>query len=201
METLTKKEYLPPGTILRTKKGNVKVMIIGYNALGERTGKTFDYGICQYPDGLNSLGSETINNEDIAEIFALGYYDKENEDVIKNIVNKYNIGTRKFKSQSEYTAPNHILPMGTIIRSYDQELYMIVDFLPLLADNTLRDYTVYRYPNGEFYDCINQDEITEVISMGFIDKKCYKNLRAMPQVMDRIKREHEAGTIKPEKRR
>lgn len=201
MENEIKKKLLPMGTVVRAKTDEIDLMIVGRNVVSPK-GNKYDYAICAYPEGCFAGGRAAIDNEDLTDIISIGYYDtsdKDYENDIKEIISENGISTKRMEENKGYDCPSDVLPIGTVVKTNLGNTCMIVDYAPVVEDNTIRDYMTFTYPNGEAYACINPDDIAEAISIGYIDEKCYENLKAMPQVIDRIKREHNAGKIKPEK--
>ncbi|MBO1103689.1 DUF4176 domain-containing protein [Enterococcus hirae] len=85
---------LPIGSVVKTKKGNVKLMIVGRAQLYNNEGTIgyFDYSALIYPEGITSQQEFAFfNHEDIQEIYFEGYRDEVEkkfaeryEDNIKN---------------------------------------------------------------------------------------------------------------------
>lgn len=84
---MDKVDFLPLGSLVLLYGGKKKIMIISraiaMNLKGENV--YFEYGGCMYPEGL--LGDEVVffNNEDIAEIFAKGSVDAEEQRMVDNL--------------------------------------------------------------------------------------------------------------------
>nr|WP_278250512.1 DUF4176 domain-containing protein [Enterococcus hirae] len=85
---------MPIGSVVKTKKGNVKLMIVGRAQLYNNEGTIgyFDYSALIYPEGITSQQEFAFfNHEDIQEIYFEGYRDEVEkkfaeryEDNIKN---------------------------------------------------------------------------------------------------------------------
>ena len=73
--------YLPIGSVVRLKKGKKKVMITGFYVKTEENGKPYDYVGCLYPEGIISSDNNLVfNNDQIDEIFFLGYTNIEEQE-------------------------------------------------------------------------------------------------------------------------
>lgn len=73
---------LPIGSVIKTKKGNVKLMIVGRAQLYNNDGTIgyFDYSALVYPEGITSQQEFAFfNHEDIQEIYFEGYRDEIEE--------------------------------------------------------------------------------------------------------------------------
>lgn len=73
---------LPIGSVVKTKKGNVKLMIVGRAQLYNNDGTIgyFDYSALIYPEGIRSQQEFAFfNHEDIQEIYFEGYRDEVEE--------------------------------------------------------------------------------------------------------------------------
>lgn len=73
---------LPIGSVIKTKKGNVKLMIVGRAQLYNNDGAIgyFDYSALVYPEGITSQQEFAFfNHEDIQEIYFEGYRDEVEE--------------------------------------------------------------------------------------------------------------------------
>ncbi len=68
-----KKIMLPMGTIVELKKGKGKLMITGYGLKNTNDGKYYDYSSAIFPLGFNPNELILFNEEDIKEIYYLGY--------------------------------------------------------------------------------------------------------------------------------
>lgn len=84
MNTLEK--YLPIGTVILAKKGQKKLMIIGFCGVeSEREDITYDYIGWLYPEGLlQSTDVFLFNHEQIEKIIYLGYDDDEEKKFKQN---------------------------------------------------------------------------------------------------------------------
>ena len=201
MENEIKKKLLPMGTVVRAKTDEIDLMIVGRNVVDVNDEK-YDYAICAYPEGGFAGGLAAIDNEDLTDIISIGYYDtndKDYENDIKEIISENGISTKRMEENKGYDCPTDVLPIGTVVKTNLGNTCMIVNYLPVVEGNIIRDYKAFAIPNGDAYACIDQGDIAEVISIGYIDEKSYEILKELPQVIDRIKREHNAGKIKPEK--
>lgn len=76
---------LPIGSIVKLKKAEKKLMIIG--ALQKNgDGKTYDFMGCPYPEGiLDSESMYLFNHSDVEDVCFLGYDDIERQIFIKNL--------------------------------------------------------------------------------------------------------------------
>lgn len=73
---------LPIGSVVKTIKGNVKLMIVGRAQLYNNDGTIgyFDYSALVYPEGITSQREFAFfNHEDIQEIYFEGYRDEVEE--------------------------------------------------------------------------------------------------------------------------
>ena len=73
-------EVLPVGTVLKIKDNNIQLMIIGYDYKYED--RLYDYVSVIHPIGIEALLTKInkniifFNQEDIEEVYSLGYLDK-----------------------------------------------------------------------------------------------------------------------------
>lgn len=84
---------LPIGTVLRTKTGEVPLMVVNRAALYEENGELgyFDYAAVVYPEGLNDDNEFVFfNREDVAEVYFFGYinadeqlFEEQYDDLVK----------------------------------------------------------------------------------------------------------------------
>ena len=72
-------KYLPIGTIIRLKKGQKKLMIVGFAQVYLKDkNEIYDYMGCVYPEGMiNIKNFYFFNHKDIEEIYYEGYKDEE----------------------------------------------------------------------------------------------------------------------------
>ena len=71
-------KYLPIGTVVMLKNGKKKLMITGYTSIDiEKKEQVFDYSGCLYPEGTINNSVFLFNNEDIKNIYFIGYNDAE----------------------------------------------------------------------------------------------------------------------------
>lgn len=72
---------LPLGSVVRLKKGEIKLMIISRVPLYNNKGTIgyFDYAGCLHPVGQNGQQTFFFNEDDINEVFFQGYVDDEEE--------------------------------------------------------------------------------------------------------------------------
>lgn len=72
---------LPLGSVVRLKKGEIKLMIITRVPLYNNKGTIgyFDYAGCLHPVGQNGQQTFFFNEDDIDEVFFQGYVDDEEE--------------------------------------------------------------------------------------------------------------------------
>lgn len=198
-----KKPLLPVGTIVMLKDGNKKAMILGRYRVCE-SGSTYDYEICAYPEGFDAANQFFADNEDINEIYALGYYDEHDEKYIndiKTIVSQNNINVDGVFNSEIRDNPSNILPIGSVVHSDVLEdcYWVISGYVPIGKDDNVYDYLVFTVPDGGMSGCLNHEQITEVLHQGYIDKECHKLLPSLEYSVNRIKYEHGAGLIKPDK--
>ena len=72
------KKYLPIGSVVLLKEAKKRLMICGRVQTDVASGKQYDYSACLYPEGLiNSKELYMFNNEDIANLFFVGFQDRE----------------------------------------------------------------------------------------------------------------------------
>ena len=87
-------KLLPIGSVVKLKKTEKKIMIIGLLCLGENdeNNRLYDYSGCVYPEGVLT-GNKNIlfNQEDIDELYYVGYNDNEERLYKKNINDNMNI--------------------------------------------------------------------------------------------------------------
>ncbi len=72
------KNILPIGSVVRLNNGTQKIMIINRGALFNHEGTIgyFDYSACLYPYGQTEQSVYFFNEEDIAEVYFVGYKDE-----------------------------------------------------------------------------------------------------------------------------
>ncbi len=95
----TKERFLPIGTVVMLKGGEVPVMITSYCVYGTKDKeKIYDYGSCHYPQGiLNPEIVHAFNHDKIDKVLYKGY---ETEDS-KRLSKILNEGLKKYKEQKE----------------------------------------------------------------------------------------------------
>lgn len=72
------KNYLPLGSVVLLKNGQKKLMICGRIQTDVATNISYDYSGCFYPEGLiKSTEVFLFNNENIDNVFFIGYQDEE----------------------------------------------------------------------------------------------------------------------------
>ena len=82
-------KYLPLGSIVKLKGGELKVMVISYLIFPKKgqKKKVFDYGGCIYPTGVidtdHMIG---FNHDDIENVCFLGFKDEEQERMNKALL-------------------------------------------------------------------------------------------------------------------
>jgi len=70
--------FLPIGSVVLLKDSKRRLMINGYLQKSNETGKVWDYCGILYPEGyLNADNLFLFNNDQIDQIYALGYQDAE----------------------------------------------------------------------------------------------------------------------------
>lgn len=81
-------EYYPIGTVIQPKDSDLQFMIIGYNY--KKDGKTYDYITVIHPVGITyraknvDMNAVAYNHEDIDKVYAIGYMDKDVNDMINH---------------------------------------------------------------------------------------------------------------------
>lgn len=86
---MTKKQFLPLGTIVSLKDSDKKLLIIGVHqkSVSNNSDILYDYCACLHPYGyVNSEDIFLFNNEKIDKIYFQGYYDNETEDYYEDII-------------------------------------------------------------------------------------------------------------------
>lgn len=70
---------LPIGTVVLLKNSTKKVMIMGFAQISKSNpGKIWDYTACVFPEGFMTPDQMFMfNNDQIDQIFAMGYQDEE----------------------------------------------------------------------------------------------------------------------------
>ncbi len=85
--------FLPIGSIVLLKKGEKRLMICGRIQVDVGSGVRYDYSGCFYPEGvLDSDELYFFNNEEIKEVFFVGFQDREEfacRELLGKIVEKY----------------------------------------------------------------------------------------------------------------
>ncbi len=81
--------FLPLGSVVMLKGGNKRIMIVNRalivaNPKGEK--RYFDYGAIPFPYGLINDHIAYFQQENIQEIFCLGYQDEEETEVLKQLI-------------------------------------------------------------------------------------------------------------------
>ncbi|MBE6001691.1 MAG: DUF4176 domain-containing protein [Eubacteriales bacterium] len=79
------REVYPLGTIVKLKKGQRKLMIIGRVPLMNNNGLIgyFDYAGCLIPEGLNGQQSFFFNHEDVDQVYQRGYEGPEEDEYLR----------------------------------------------------------------------------------------------------------------------
>lgn len=67
-------KYLPVGTVVMLKSGQMAMMITGYKVRTE-TLEEYDYCGCIYPIGFTSDQKGTFNHDQIEKVIYMGYKD------------------------------------------------------------------------------------------------------------------------------
>ena len=75
-------KFLPIGTVVMLNGGAKRVMITGFCTIAsDDNAKMYDYCGCLYPEGVVSSDKNLLfNHNQIAKIYALGYYDDEEKE-------------------------------------------------------------------------------------------------------------------------
>ncbi len=72
------KRFLPIGSVVLLKEGKKRLMICGRLQTDVSTNIEYDYSGCFYPEGiLNSDELFLFNNDNIVEVYAIGFQDEE----------------------------------------------------------------------------------------------------------------------------
>ena len=82
-----KEKYLPIGTVVKLKKVDKNVMIIGFCGLNKNDDKVFDYVGCLYPEGILSSNEVSMFNHDQIENVLFNGYINEEEKMFKDNLN------------------------------------------------------------------------------------------------------------------
>ena len=95
-------KFLPIGTVVSTKKGKEKLMIIGFlTSDGENQSRIYDYSACVFPLGVYTNEATLVfDHSDIKEIYYIGYNDKKSKELSDNLLlfeKKYVDENRKLK--------------------------------------------------------------------------------------------------------
>lgn len=72
---MKKNKYLPIGSVVVLKDGEMKIMITGREQIRITDNAEFDYIGCIYPDGVDGENVVLFNADDIALILFIGYQD------------------------------------------------------------------------------------------------------------------------------
>ncbi len=95
-------KYLPIGTIVRLKKGEMKLMITSYlifSPESKNDKKMYDYGGCGFPEGIvASKFAVGFNHEDIEEVIFKGLVDDEQEKFNKLLIESASEIKKKFEN-------------------------------------------------------------------------------------------------------
>ena len=76
-------KYLPVGTVVMLKSGQMAMMITGYKVRTE-TLEEYDYCGCIYPIGFTSDQKGTFNHNQIEKVIYMGYKDDNYTELNKN---------------------------------------------------------------------------------------------------------------------
>lgn len=72
---MKKNKYLPIGSVVILKEGELKVMITGRQQVRTTDNQEFDYVGCLYPQGTDGENVLLFNAEDIVLVVFIGYQD------------------------------------------------------------------------------------------------------------------------------
>ncbi|MBC8557478.1 DUF4176 domain-containing protein [Jutongia hominis] len=72
---MKKNKYLPIGSVVILKEGELKVMITGRQQVRTTDNTEFDYVGCLYPQGTDGENVLLFNAEDIVLVVFIGYQD------------------------------------------------------------------------------------------------------------------------------
>lgn len=88
-------KFLPIGSVVSIKKGDKKIMIVGYASVdANKMDQIYDYCACLFPEGIIRTDQNLLlNHEDIKEIISLGYVDEEQQtfnETLKQLLDEKN---------------------------------------------------------------------------------------------------------------
>lgn len=153
-------EFLPIGTVVLLKDSTKKVIIIGHNQIEVGNEEVlYDYSGSVFPEGyLGADSTYLFNNENIKDIYYLGYEDNNNNPIIHD------------KSTSE------ILPVGSVVLLDNSTAkVMIIGVCQIDMDEEIWDYSACIYPNGylgaNYTYLFNNNQIKEVYHLGYQDSE------------------------------
>ena len=83
------KDLLPIGTVVLLEGGEKRVMICGRVQIRTEDDKIYDYSACYYPEGiLDSSEMFFFDHSAIAEVYFIGFQDKEEINFRENVLSK-----------------------------------------------------------------------------------------------------------------
>ena len=84
-------KFLPIGSVILLKKGQKKLMIVGYTQIYlKNKSEIYDYMGCVYPEGMiNIKNFYFFNHEDIEEVFYVGYQDEEEKEFMQKLISSF----------------------------------------------------------------------------------------------------------------
>ncbi len=84
--SVTLKEILPIGTIIKLKEADKRVMITGIKQIITETKEEFDYAGVPYPEGIIGFENQIFfQHDDIERIFFMGFIDIERQNFINEV--------------------------------------------------------------------------------------------------------------------
>ena len=77
-------KYLPLGSVVLLKGGTKKIMIYGRRQIAAKTGETYDYAACFYPEGnISEEYTFLFNHENVETVVFYGYAGEEDKEFQK----------------------------------------------------------------------------------------------------------------------
>lgn len=74
MEYDINKDLLPLGSVIQVRFNSDKFIIIGFYPKNTKDGKTYDYALVRYPEGLVDLDDSIVANRDLVKrVIHMGY--------------------------------------------------------------------------------------------------------------------------------
>ena len=87
-KNIEKIDYLPLGSVVIVRGNIKKLVIIARGLISKVNGelRCFDYGGVLYPEGLISEDIVYFNHKDLKEVIHKGYSDRDEENMVENLV-------------------------------------------------------------------------------------------------------------------